>query len=222
MANQNLPPQAYTKETVAQAYTWLQQQPEDIKQQAENTDTLVALFMRAKRNTGSAEQDYPVSSQNFRNDLKQLAGELNQFTDKNDTPPLNNVKPPSHTTPPTSPPPTPNTPPAPSQVPGFARQAWPESGSPNGYTQEVGNEVRFQFQKPTTTAQQPPPSVPLVNNTPSSGVSPKDLMQLLDSRSIQTILEVKERLNLSSETEVLRLLITMGKEKLSSILLPAD
>lgn len=90
MIRGNLPPQAYTREVVANAYNWLQSQPEPIRRMAQNTDTLVALYLRAKRNGESAphspqatiqhpENDTPASSENFRSQLKNLASEIQQF-----------------------------------------------------------------------------------------------------------------------------------------------
>ena len=43
-----LPPQAYTKDTLVQAYAWLQSQSEQIKEMATSPDTLVSLFVKAK------------------------------------------------------------------------------------------------------------------------------------------------------------------------------
>lgn len=82
MSRGNLPPQAYTREVVATAYNWLQAQPENIRRMAQNTDTLVALYLRAKRNAESAqtlEQEPAAGVENFRSQLKNLATEIQQF-----------------------------------------------------------------------------------------------------------------------------------------------
>ncbi len=82
MTRGNLPPQAYTREVVATAYNWLQAQPENIRRQAQNTDHLVSLYLRAKRNTENAqtlEQEPAPGVENFRSQLKNLATEIQQF-----------------------------------------------------------------------------------------------------------------------------------------------
>ncbi len=49
MALGTIPPQAYTKETLAQAYNWLKDQPEEVARYATNPDRLVAIFLRSKK-----------------------------------------------------------------------------------------------------------------------------------------------------------------------------
>lgn len=72
-----LPPQAYTKDTVVQAYAWLQSQPDSIKELATTPDTLVSLYLKAKLQ-GNAALERP-SIQNFKNELKSLAGLMGEF-----------------------------------------------------------------------------------------------------------------------------------------------
>ena len=47
MIRGNLPPQAYTKEVLAQAFAWLQTQDEKVKHMAQSSDALVALYSTA-------------------------------------------------------------------------------------------------------------------------------------------------------------------------------
>lgn len=76
-----LPPQAYTRETLVQAFHWLRSQPESIQRLAETPDALVGLYLRAKRGGDiTLENSAPVSSEDFRATLKSLAGELQQFS----------------------------------------------------------------------------------------------------------------------------------------------
>lgn len=72
-----LPPQAYTKETLVKAYAWLQSQNENIKELATTPDVLVSLYLRAKLQ-GDASLDRP-SIQNFKKELKNLAGMMGEF-----------------------------------------------------------------------------------------------------------------------------------------------
>ncbi len=77
MAINPLPPQAYTKETLLRAYSWLQNQNESIKSLAINPDVLVSLYLKAKMN-GEESLERP-SIQNFKAELKSLAGFMGEF-----------------------------------------------------------------------------------------------------------------------------------------------
>lgn len=74
MAVNPLPPQAFTKETLQKAYTWLLTQSASIKEMASTQDMLVSLYLKAQR-SGEASLDTP-SIQNFKQELKSLAGIL--------------------------------------------------------------------------------------------------------------------------------------------------
>ena len=77
MAMNPLPPQAYTKDTLLKAYSWLQNQNDSIKSLAITPDILVSLFVKAKMN-GEASLERP-SIQNFKAELKNLAGMMGEF-----------------------------------------------------------------------------------------------------------------------------------------------
>ncbi len=66
-----LPPQAYTKETLQKAYTWLLAQSPSVKDLATTQDMLVSLYLKAQR-SGEASLEAP-SIQNFKQELKNLA-----------------------------------------------------------------------------------------------------------------------------------------------------
>src|SRR6476646_5452101 len=84
-----LAPQAYTKETLAKAFDWLQHQPAHIAQAATTPDNLVAIYLKAQRHGGAASisataaaetsNDAPVSSKRFIDDLKSLRKDLANF-----------------------------------------------------------------------------------------------------------------------------------------------
>lgn len=67
-----LPPQAYTKETLQKAYTWLLTQNASVKDMATSQDMLVSMYLKAQR-SGDASLETP-SIQNFKQELKNLAG----------------------------------------------------------------------------------------------------------------------------------------------------
>ena len=76
----NLPPQAYTRETLMIAYDWLQKQSSEVQKLARTPDLLVGLYLQAQRKkTLSMEQDAPVSTQLFKEDLKRLSKGLEAF-----------------------------------------------------------------------------------------------------------------------------------------------
>ncbi|MEZ0392647.1 MAG: hypothetical protein ACAH59_10545 [Pseudobdellovibrionaceae bacterium] len=88
-----LPPQAYTKETLVQAYAWLQSQNESIKELATTPDVLVSLYLKAKlQGNGALERP---SIQNFKNELKSLAGMMGEFEVIDTPPPASTTPPPS-------------------------------------------------------------------------------------------------------------------------------
>ncbi len=73
-----LPPQAYTKDTLQKAYTWLLSQSPSIKELASTQDMLISLYLKAQRN-GEASLEAP-SIQNFKQELKSLANMIGDFS----------------------------------------------------------------------------------------------------------------------------------------------
>lgn len=73
-----LPPQAYTKDILQRAYTWLLSQSPSIKELASSQDMLVSLYLKAQRN-GEASLEAP-SIQNFKQELKSLANMMGDFS----------------------------------------------------------------------------------------------------------------------------------------------
>ena len=76
MITNPLPPQAYTKETLTQAFAWLQTQGAAIRELATTPDVLVSLYQKAKLN---GEASLWPSVQNFKSELKSLAGMMGEF-----------------------------------------------------------------------------------------------------------------------------------------------
>ena len=84
MTRGTLPPQADTREDLKQAYLWLREQPDSVRQTVVHSpDALVGLYLRAKRaGETSLESASPVGHQQFLSQLKTIASEqLPQFTD---------------------------------------------------------------------------------------------------------------------------------------------
>ena len=158
MAATNPPPQAYTKETVTQAYEWLFAQQPNVREMASDLDTMVALYLQAKRRRANAGvSTNPVSAKAFKDELKGLAENFKQFEPQMQPAPV-----------------------APIVQPVFVPQL-----------------------PPIVTA----PAAPAQSS-----------LTQLDDKSLQHIRQVMASLNLSSESETLRLIISLGYEKVREIL----
>lgn len=159
MAMHPLPPQAYTKETLLTAYTWLQNQAPNIREMATTPDILVSLFLKATRD-GDRSLERP-SIQNFKNELKSLAGLMGELEN-----------------PPTQ-----------------------QNTAAQAHAQIIAQSLGL------TAAQSQ--LEPIVASTAS--------LQELDSQSREMIREVKNQLNLSSESDALRAIIRLGHLQISRL-----
>lgn len=76
----HLPPQAYTKETLIQAYNWLRSQPPHIQELAKSPDALVALYSKAQLHG----ETYLSRSnlQGFKTELRNLAQVMGEPEEK--------------------------------------------------------------------------------------------------------------------------------------------
>jgi len=167
-----LPPQAYTKETLQKAYSWLLTQNASVKEMATSQEILVSLYLKAQR-SGEAALETP-SIQNFKQELKSLATMMGDL----------------------------QSPQAQAQIqPSFPQQAQ--------YAQP-------QAQMPPSQAQMPQPQQQRVRNSmpqtfaPSAPSSASTSNFTLDDQSMQAIQDVKHALNLSTDSEALRALISLG------------
>jgi hypothetical protein len=73
----HLPPQAYSKETLIQAYNWLRHQPAQVQELAKTPDVLVSLFSKAQMH-GDAYLNRS-HMQTFKTELKSLANMMGDF-----------------------------------------------------------------------------------------------------------------------------------------------
>lgn len=159
-----LPPQAYTKETLQKAYTWLLTQNASVKEMASSQDMLISLYLKAQRN-GESSLETP-SIQNFKQELKNLAGLIGDLQ----TPQVQT----QHAPPPPQP-----------TVDRQARHAMPQT---------------FIQSYPTGSS----------TSAPSSPGPSASLLGQLDEQSLMALQDVKTSLNLSSDIEALRALISLG------------
>lgn len=188
-----LPPQAYTKETLVKAYAWVQSQSEGIKEIATTPDVLVSLYLKAKLQ-GESALDRP-SIQNFKNELKNLAGMMGEFEVVEPTPSVGNSS---------------------------SNQNYGQLGQTVRLrSQDFRNENRQENRQDNKPENKPVyrqenrQEMKQENRPETSNASA--VLEGLDFRSICMIQEVKNQFNLSSETEALRLLIAIGHSQAKSI-----
>lgn len=263
------PPQAYTRDTIVEAFNWLQTQTESVREIAKTTDVMVSLYLRAKRNkeNGKIEDEAPVSSRNFKSDLKNLAEGLKAFEsngndgnvgeDRKEGQKYQQSQKDVHGAPPIE-----N---RPHFIPQMPIHFQSQNTQVNFHqvpvqSNEFGSHTinqSDQYQQPTQDAERLAPTGPLQGhphrrqgNMPPGAYTNRpprqhfqaippltaDLKQVelgeeynasarpaqssywssdsLDPRSRQLILQTMEHLNLSSEEEALRVLISLGSQKL--------
>lgn len=183
-----LPPQAYTREMLAQAFLWLQDQPDTIKSMAQTPDTLVGLYLRAKRNgESSLESVAPRSTESFRSTLRDLANSIQQFN------------PPIGASPSTQP-------------------AGPVTAAP--FVQNFQTQPAEPNRRPTNPFLQ----TGFINPSLQEGARAEEYISSppsnmpLDPRSLDAVRTVMRQLNLSHEVEAVRLLISLGFERLKPLL----
>jgi hypothetical protein len=153
-----LPPQAYTRETLQKAYTWLLTQSASVKEMASSQDMLISLYLKAQRN-GDASLDTP-SIQNFKQELKSLANLI-----------------------------------------GDLQTPQPSAQAPSANTSYTTTLPTYPS---TSTGSAPQPRMPQ-NFAPSAPP-----VSGLDEQSLAAIQDIKTSLNLSSDVEALRALISLG------------
>ena len=185
-----MPPQAYTREMLAQAIDWLKGQPQYIRERATTADGLVSMYLLSRKTAGNgqlADRQTGLTAgsssgsgleapsvESFKSDLRNLAENMKSFesTTTFETP---MIRPPiTHHTPKTT-----------------------------VATTPVVNEPKPESATVTATVTTPRP------------IEPK---HTYDSQTMETIQTVRQKLNLSSDSEALRMLVKLGFEKVRSIL----
>lgn len=167
----NIPPQAYTRDTLVKAIEWVSTQPTAIRERANSADLIVSYYLQARRRMTAAQMEAPVSGETFKSDLKHLAQDLKQFEEPSVFP----------MAPPTQP----------------SRSL---------------SEIPIPPAAPRVSVTPPPP--PSQDPAPSA---PKVITWTVDPRSLAAARELQQRLNMSSETEAIRMLITLGMERARAI-----
>jgi hypothetical protein len=184
-----LPPQAYTKETLVHAYAWLQNQSENIKELATTPDVLVSLYLKAKlQGDGALERP---SIQNFKNELKNLAGMMGEFEVLE----------------------------SPAGSPGSnSGHQTVRIRSQDLRTNESKAEEKQPQQTPSQSSFSSRMASLASSQAPQGIQTTAENLPGLDSRSLDMIQEVKIQFNLSSDSEAQRLLLAIGYNQIKGLL----
>ena len=187
MSYGKMAPQAYTKETLQEAFEWWSKQSDDFRSQIQDKDDLVGYYLRSRGEAPSkaekSEGFTETAKASFASELKGLAKNLETFEDY--------AKPKSKM----------GSGPSPrDQKPIF----------------EPVQQMQFpDLSKSLVPTEDEKAWVVEAKNNNNPSV--KSSFFKLDPQSKATVLRAKEALNLSSEDEALRALIALGKSKIKSI-----
>lgn len=191
MTVNQLPPQAFSKDTLSKAFQWLMTQGPHIKELATSPDLLISLYQKAQLH-GDEALERP-SIQNFKNELKNLAGMMGELQPNLSAQVTNTAVVQSQ----------------PHQQ--FQTQV-------NQHNHNIAPQIPVQPKVPQSfspVSPLVPQSTAQVSQAPET--KPSSLSQL-DAKSVSMIHEVKAHLNLSCEQEALRVLISLGYSKVKKII----
>jgi hypothetical protein len=189
----NIPPQAYTRDTLVKAIEWMNSQPASLRERAGSADLIVSYYLQARRRMTAAQMEAPVSGESFKADLKHLARDLKQFEE------------------PSAPPTQPNRAFAQLQEGPVPQMNFQDPFNPPRVVQPPPQTLPPPHQQP-----QPTPSAPAA----SQAHLPKVMTWTIDPRSLAAARELMQRMNLSHETEALRMLVQLGLERMREVIAP--
>lgn len=193
-----IPPQAYTRDVLVKAIEWMHSQPQIVREKATSADLLVSFYMQACRRA-AATNEAPVSQENFKADLKHLAEGLKQFEEP--------IAPPTQ---------------HPGRFPSYGHAVVEPIFTPvpmpivdqylhqqqHHHQQQTHVHVHSQ-PLPPLPPHQPPHQAPPSQTAPRSA----GVQWTIDPKSLAIARDMQQRLNLSSESEAIRMLITFGAQK---------
>lgn len=233
MAMNPFPPQAYTRETLIKAYQWLQSQSPQVREVATTPDLLISLFQKAQMQ-GKDSLERPTL-QNFKNELRSLAGMMGEFDDGQTPPAAHPHAPQGHGASTSS-----ATMPAGTQMPLMAQPnpqpppvaPRPQMPPPHGeVTQHPHVHQAMSPRREPMPSPEPAylPSAPAQAgsyspNLPQAGPAsvPRRAVAdgvsiALDSKSLEWLEEIQRELNLESPAEALRLALSVGYGRLADL-----
>lgn len=188
-----LPPQAYTKDTLQKAYSWLLSQSSSVKEMAQDQNILVSLYLKAQRN-GDAVLETP-SILNFKQELKSLANMMGDFQSPQQLAQA-------------------------AQAPQASMQTSHMHPQANGYgpthVPAHSHAPALHAAQTNATATQAAVSTSHVTSqitsttVSQSRISTDVNAASFDQKTLEAIQQVRESLNLSSDAEALRALVSLG------------
>lgn len=191
MALNPLPPQAYTKDILQKAYSWLQTQDESVRQLASTSEILVSLYLKTHRD-GEGFLQRP-SVQNFKNELRHLAPMMDEF-EKSSGRGTTEVR-------------THSAPVAESQLVSSNMVSNSFEGSPRPNSIPESNHRSNMNVGESNSGHSP-----IIASSPINAQSNLSHSGL-DQKSMELISEVKKAYNLSNDLEALRMLISLGYKR---------
>lgn len=195
----NLPPQAYTRDTLVKAIEWLTTQPAAMRERANSADLIVSHYLAARRRTPYSGESAAADFRHLADELRQPAAALGASSEAESEvdDEVTFTSAPAEAS-------TPLTPPSPPAQPAPRP---PRRREPPRVAPTPENHVGHARGTPDTEA-----------NGSEVAVTLKGLVWTVDQRSRAIAREVQDRMNLSSESEALRMLVAMGAERLRSVL----
>ncbi len=204
MSYGKMPPQAYTKETLQNAFEWWSQQPEDLRNQIQDKDDLVGYYLRLHRGIEPPKNEggfTKAAKESFSLELKGLVKNLDAFEgyeEKMIQPPTKSEEKPK---------------------PKFCEQL---------KIPQVKHSTTTPVFNPSNQLQFPNMSKPLIPtkeadimiSKPSTLANSKiqEKFFKLDEKSKISVAKTKKLLNLSSDEEALRALIALGKSRIKELI----
>ena len=193
MNTQTFPPQAYSKETISEAFMWLQSQPEEVKSKATHTEALLSLYLKNKsQRYWAAKTNTSINNgaNNFNDELQEIALKLSPKQTQTTSQPHSNGHVSDHHIQNGS-----------TVEPTFNEPLHSLNGSSQGISSDPQRD----------------------NTEDNSLKNAKlNLESILDIKSLNLLHKTQDKLNLSSNREAARLLICLGFEKIKSFLPSED
>ena len=192
-----MPPQAYTREVLATAFDWLSRQPENIKKSIRTSDDLVGLYLKSNRHKDSQSgfQNGAQPNPNHLNSNPQSGADLSS---------AKNFR---------------------NELQGLAlnlKQFEDKSESTDQIVSDppAVSDYLHELNLMMSTQASQVQIQPHVVSQKSNEIIPESadtVLFKLDKKTVTAINLAKERLNLSSNTEAIRVLISLGEKHLRKI-----
>lgn len=223
MSHGKMAPQAYTKQILQEAFEWWSEQPESFRSQIQDSDDLVGYYLRVHRGEAVTQavddsgNGFTKSSQeSFSSELKGLAQDLSSFEGYSES---KKAQRPHFLSKDHS---------ATSHRANKHNQSGAQGGS-GAFSQkkpQQPQQIQMPQPQPQQLQQQQQLSLPTMSNQllVPQAQSDKPVQNMngqffkLDGRSLQMVKEARELLNLSSDEEALRALISFGAQKFKNLL----